>query len=315
MNASRRAGFTLIELLTVIAIIAILAAMAFTIAPRMIEKAKITRMNNAMKQVSTALFAYLTDTKLGSYPHAYGYVGAKQGPNPPGPSNPSLDETYYHLRPFMSYISMHGNEKMYDEFSNAYDTDRDGRLSLLEFSPIGKRDQLGATKFLPGLPRYTGGGEPAEEVGLQTQPNKQRPFLYIPVNLAQEKRAAKYWIRTGNTLAQTWDTTAPELQGMTFPPVKYDGFVLISVGPGGSTCGIVADDPTFFAAASAQNGGRDAYHIMALRAYFLATRDLNANGKLDFDFTARNTDGEGKDPGNVLPDGTNGWGPMIYVSQ
>ena len=90
--------------------------------------------------------------------------------------------------------------------------------------------------------------------------------------------------------------------------------------------GLAADDPQFLAQAMAQDNGRNVYHITALRAYFLATRDLNANGKLDFDFSARTKEGEGKltytvaptnQPcDNKLPCATpDNAGPWIYVSQ
>ena len=72
MRNSRKSGFTLIELLTVIAIIAILAAFTMTVGPRLIERAKIRRMDSALRQVSIALTAYFADNQ--SYPPAYGYV-------------------------------------------------------------------------------------------------------------------------------------------------------------------------------------------------------------------------------------------------
>ncbi len=316
MNTFRKAGFTLIELLTVIAIIAILAGLVMVVGPRMIERAKITRMQNALKQVNTSLVAYMTDNKKGSYPAAYGYVGDRQGPDPP--ADTSLDETYYNLRSYMFLIGHHGEMGLYDEFSKSYDTNGDGRLSLLEFSPAGKKSPQGVWEFIPGLPRFTGGADPGVEIGRQLEA-KQRPFIYVPVNKIQAKKTAKYWVNNGDWLANTWNAAAPELQGVTFPPVKYDGFVLIGVGPFGNTFGLV-DDPPFLASVPA----RDAYHIAALRTYFLATRDLDANGKLDFDYNARTREGEAKLEytvknkacNNQLPCSMpNGAGPVIYVSQ
>ncbi|MCK5861888.1 MAG: hypothetical protein KAH38_05350, partial [Candidatus Hydrogenedentes bacterium] len=62
------------------------------------------------------------------------------------------------------------------------------------------------------------------------------------------------------------------------------------------------------------NNGRDYFHLLGLRAYFLATRDLDANGNLDFDFRARTQQKESWDlpPTTMLRGGT---GPVIYVSQ
>jgi prepilin-type N-terminal cleavage/methylation domain-containing protein len=316
MNASRRLGFTLIELLTVIAIIAILAGMIFTVGPGMIRRAKERRLDGALRQVNTALVSYMADNKRGSYPPAYGYIGENQGKNDP-PADPALDETYYHLRPYMMLLGHHGELGFYDEFSTSYDTNGDGRLSLLEFMPAGIKTPTGTYQFTPRLPRYNGSND-GDEVGLQLGA-KQRPFIYIPVNRSQAKRAATFWINNKDFLAKTWNPAAPEVQGMAFPPSKYDAFVLIGVGSFNNTFGLV-DDPPFLAQVAQKN----AYHLAALRAYFLATRDLNANGKLDFDYNARTREGEGKLEytvkgaacNNQLPcNMPNGAGPWIYVSQ
>jgi prepilin-type N-terminal cleavage/methylation domain-containing protein len=311
MNTFRRAGFTLIELLTVIAIIAILAGMIMVVGPRLIERSKIARMQNALKQVNTSLVAYMTDSK-GSYPPGYGFVAPRQAEKQ-GPS--VADQFYFNLRPYLFQIGNHGELGLYDEFSKSYDTNSDGVLSLLEFSPAGTKQPDGTWKFDWTLPRYNRNND-AGEVSLELGA-KQRPFIYVPVNLIQAKRAAKYWIDNKDFLAKTWPAN-PGLPGVTFPPVKYDAFVLIGVGPYKNTFGLV-DDPPFLA----QVDARDAYHIAALRAYFLATRDLNANGQLDFDFTARTQAGEGKMTytvngapcDNQLPcNMPNGAGPVIYVS-
>src|ERR1700693_4560480 len=61
MKTRRVHGFTLIELLVVIAIIAILAAILFPVFARAREKARETSCLNNMKQIGTALSAYLQD--------------------------------------------------------------------------------------------------------------------------------------------------------------------------------------------------------------------------------------------------------------
>lgn len=327
MSIPREKGFTLIELLTVIAIIAILAGLIMTVGPRMIERAKLNRLDSALRQVSTALSAYYIDHN--TYPPAYGYVAFEQSGNTDAPADPSLDPTYYNLVPYMYRLRYHGEEAMYDEFSMSYDTMNEGRLRLLEFSPHGHKTLAGAFEFDWSLPRYLGPNTPglAQEIERQLTATR-RPFIYIPINRQQFMRVQRYWHAIGDEYARNWDPSHPAFpQGLAFPPRSYDAFVLISVGPGGNTFGVLPD-PLGIPAEQANNS-RDIYHITALRAYYLATRDLNANGLLDFDFRARTRQGEaaqeyvvteggfgGRTINNNLPspDMPAGAGPYIYVS-
>lgn len=322
MNRALRNGFTLIELLTVIAIIAILAALTMTIGPRMIERAKMRRLESAMRQVSISLAAYYTDHS--TYPPAYGYVAFEHRGNLNAPSDPAADPGYYNLVPYMVRLRYHGNIEMYDEFSLSYDTDNDNRLSLLEFSPHGRRNPAGTYDFDWTLPRYIGQVTPVlgEEITLQMNADR-RPFIYVPVNKQQFSRAQRYWLNHGAEYAQRWNPADPDFPQLTFPPNSYDAFVLIGMGPGAHTFGLLPD-PLGVAPESANNY-RDLYHITGLRAYFLATRDLNANGVLDFDFRTRTQQGEaaqtyefaGRTINNNLPSPTMpaGFGPVILVSQ
>jgi prepilin-type N-terminal cleavage/methylation domain-containing protein len=323
MERLRLKGFTLIELLTVLAIISILAAFIMAVGPRMIERAKLRRLDGALRQVSTSLAAYYTD--YGTFPPAYGYVGFEQAKNTSGPADPANDPGYYNLMPYMFRLKDHGNEDLYDEFSTSYDTDRNGALNLLEYSPHGELEPTGNYRFdWQEWPRYTGAdiAPLSVEIGRQMDAPK-RPFIYIPINKQQFVRAQKYWLNHGAEFAQRWEPSDPDFPNLQFPPRTYDDFVLISVGPGGSTFGILPE-PLGVASESAGNY-RDLYHITALRAYFMATRDLNANGELDFDFRARAQrreagpetayDFAGKTLQNELPDPTMpfGYGPYIYV--
>jgi prepilin-type N-terminal cleavage/methylation domain-containing protein/prepilin-type processing-associated H-X9-DG protein len=61
MKRPSQNGFTLIELLTVIAIIAILAAILFPVFAKAREKAEQTQCLNNMKQLGTAMNMYATD--------------------------------------------------------------------------------------------------------------------------------------------------------------------------------------------------------------------------------------------------------------
>lgn len=318
MNAQRRSGFTLIELLTVIAIIAILAGFIAVAAPRALERAKLRRMQAAMIDIRTAMTVYYTEHN--SYPPAYGYVPWDMRDESPESIND--DNTFYFLQPYTALLRIHGNEGLYDEFSESYDTNRDGQLSLLEFLPIGEKNLATQVVTFPTT-RYTGSNLP-NEVAKQLEATR-RPFVYIPVNSRQFKRARQYWIETGDFLATTWDPANPTLRNITFPPSDYDAFVLISVGPGGSTFGLLPDP-------IGTEPPKDLYHITALRAFFLATRDLNDNGQLDFHFVARSQQGEakfnrdnpyqvsgapaGRDMAhNELPDprAPNGYGPFIFA--
>lgn len=318
-------GFTLLELITVIAVITILASITLTVGPRMIERAKLRRLDNALRQVATALAAYYADNA--TYPPAYGYVGSVNAHPANAPANAAGDPSYYNLMPYMFRLREHGSETMYDQFSSSYDTDRDGRLSLLEFSPHGRRQPDGSYAFeWNSWPRYLGQVTPALAEDIERQLSAQsRPFIYLPVNKQQFSRAQKYWLAHHAEYAQRWDPNDPDFPNLTFPPRTYDAYVLISVGPGGSTFGLLPE-PLGVPPEQANNY-RDLYHITALRAYFMATRDLNANGILDFDYRARTQRREGspanaytfgnKQLRNELPDPVfaNSYGPYIFASE
>ena len=68
MAMLRTKGFTLIELLTVLAIISILAAMIMAVGPRVIERAKLRRLDNACARCPRPV-AYYTDNK--TYPRVW----------------------------------------------------------------------------------------------------------------------------------------------------------------------------------------------------------------------------------------------------
>jgi hypothetical protein len=105
--------------------------------------------------------------------------------------------------------------------------------------------------------------------------------------------------------------------------------VLVSVGPTNNTGGVVCTRDAI--GLDVAEDEADIYHITALRAHWLATRDLNENGEPDFDYEGR-TQRDEADPGSymgkgfdaivgteqnpiisLLPDGTNGSGPLIHI--
>jgi prepilin-type N-terminal cleavage/methylation domain-containing protein len=316
MKKTNSRGFTLIELLTVIAVISILAALTLTVGPRMIERAKMTKLDSAFRSVEKALLAYSIDYQ--TYPPAYGYVGFELEKDLDGPANQGEEVGYYNLMSYMTRMRYHGVEDMHDLFSMSYDTDNNSQINSLEFLPVGLKKPDGTYQLDNTLPRYTDLlPAPAlvpfmTELGYQQNPEK-RPFIYIPVNKAQFSKVQKYWIDNNDEYATTWDAADPVLSRLTFPPKKYDAFVLISVGPSANTFGLVDHSDINWPVLSANNY-RDYYHILCLRSYFLATRDWDANGELDFDFIARTRRGEGAQ----LPPTTSlrgGAGPVIFVGQ
>ena len=311
-------GFTLIELLVVIAIIALLGAITFAAIPTVLLKAKVAKVRATFNQVNTSLTTYMVDNQ--SYPPGYGYkrfTDAAWDNNRP-------DFSSYYLNPFYQTMRIYDSELYIDPFSRSHDTSLNGdKMDLLEYSPVGVPIPGGGLtipefRFLPG------GGNAADVLAdLARQQNKQRPFVYIPVNSEQFDKVNKFYFQGGvgsigdRMFARIWGDNSTRLGSMQFPPAQYDRFVLISVGPL-EDAGKILCDPL------GSEDPRDVYHITGLRSYFLATRDANADNRLDYDYDQRrqgfgaNAAGYANiDPGDTaqlytLPDGTNGAGPMIY---
>jgi len=310
-------GFTLIELLTVIAIIAILAAIIAVAAPRALERAKIASMRNDLLQLRNSLTQYYTEHL--TFPPAYGYLTdnetvldrayglSQQGSRP-------ADRELYFLKPYLSFIGLHGNTDVHDEFSESYDTELqpDGRLSRLEFSPVGTEDVATERVTFPDQLYEVGpNGEPQNlsfEVQQQLEA-ENRPYVYLPVNLRQYRKARQFWIETQDWNADHWDPFDPDsaaLEDVQFPPPNYDAYVLLSVGPGRSSFGLL-EEPNEIVNTVSQTDPQvqltERYHIAALRAFYLATRDLNNNDVLDFHFPARTRENEAAQNYRVLVNG------------
>lgn len=339
MNKRTARGFTLLELLTVIAIIGILAAMIFAVGPRLITEAKLRSLRNTMNELRTALAQYYVT--YGTYPPAYGYMDydafAKMQQTGVRPD----DNVLFNLRPYLSFLKLHGAEDYYDNFSEGYDADADGQISLFEYQPVGVEDAASGKFSFPDVVRYDGTNPGMVSEISRMREERKRPILYIPVNKRQFERAKQYWIKRAaqtdpdDFYALSWDPTDPNLQGMVLPPATYDAFVLISVGPGKSTFGIpppaaITDSAWDLATENITTSyPDDLYHIIGMRAYFLATRDLDGDDKLDFSYEDRKSAGSTGEPyqivvnnqqvtvplGNLMPDrkAPNGLGPFIYV--
>ncbi len=61
---SSKVGFTLVELLVVIVIIAALAALSFTVGPKMLRKAKATEAMQNLRQLGPLLSAIAADNEM-----------------------------------------------------------------------------------------------------------------------------------------------------------------------------------------------------------------------------------------------------------
>ncbi len=328
MKSMQHRGFTLVELLTVIAIISILAGLTFTVAGPMRERARITKLESTLHNMQVALDAYYTSSN--TYPAGYGFLSkAAFGLDDPNVLPPAQR---YVLKPYSLALERFNSGDVIDLFSASYDGNNDGFIGPSEFLPMGIKVADGPTQF--EMERYPEGGlnnELAQQLGAD-----QRPMYYAPVNIEQAKKAKRYWLNqyaneksSGMLEATSWDPSSPDLQGISFPPSRYDGYALISVGPRGDYHGVVATGQEYddFVGRLFSMFPNEAYHILALRSYYLASRDLNNNGEMDFDFRARKS-GEGS-PGqytvnlrngsftadNNLPSRTmpEGYGPILFA--
>ena len=214
---------------------------------------------------------------------------------------------------------------------------------------VGIEFELDSQKFLTRV--YNGVADALldDDVNLQLAAEK-RPFIYIPINKRQFRRVRDNWFEeadiSGNDDGdETNDNPRPndalsvntDLAAMNFPPPSYDAYVLISLGPYGNypsarpLYGLLYDssaaglpflnlaDPAYPAEL---NGEATAvkqlyrYHYMAMATYFMATRDADDNGKLDFDFLKRSIEDEGANPFHRFedPNVPNIAGPLIFLS-
>ncbi len=270
---------------------------------------------------SLAAFAAQKGNVIG-YPPAYGYLK----PEATGKPVDSLTDSDHVLEPYTATTGIHGNEHIYQapRWTMSFDNDGDGKLSLMEYLPIGVKAKSGKDfEFSTAL--YTGSNSPRsgdmDEVAAQLEENRLRPYVYVPYNTKQFKAARAYWIARGDAFGESFDRSDPLLTSLAFPPDTYDGFVLIGNGPGGNDGGLTGVN-------SPGTPGVDydehcAYHVLGLRIAFLATRDWTGGGTsgesaspqpdglLDFDFRDR------RQATHLcpLPDGTNGHGAMIKLVQ
>lgn len=289
MNKTQRAkrGFTLVELLVVIAIIGILAGFIVGGINRARTAAKVASCQNTLKQLATTMTAYYTDHN--SYPPAYGYLSKRAFDEIPpeqryllDPSDPA-QATFFVTDSYLNLIGLMGNQDYLDPFATeTSDTDYDGTLSRLEYFPVSGRDD-------------TVSDASSDLISLDAP--RQRPFIYIPINQRQFRRAKDIWDAAGGFPDVA--NSAIQDANFHFPPASYDAFALVSVGIVGNTQGLIydfgtsygdldiGDYPTVDSVNPPGRKGNYYYHISALATYYMLTRDIDNDGQRDFDFNAR----------------------------
>ncbi|HOZ48459.1 MAG TPA: type II secretion system protein [Candidatus Hydrogenedentes bacterium] len=295
MRFQARRGFTLIELLTVIAIIMILMGLVVIGMGRFIERAKIAAASNTMNQIRNSMTLYFTKN-VESYPPAYGYLT-------------SASPEVFCLEPYTVRVGLFGNEDFYDSFSESLDTNMDDFIDLPEYCPPATKTGLDKYTFPSDMYWLSG---PNVMSTRDRIPQGPRPYAYFPINRKQFKRVHDYYYAIltdpehpehaeDGAYARTWP---PDNLGLFFPPPKYDAFVLIGVGPMNHTAGVIP--ATRLADGSEPQPEFVQYHVTALRAFYLATRDLNENMRPDFDFRNRTGQGEDAEPETYEAKGING---------
>lgn len=313
----REAGFTLIELLTVIAIIGILGSIALVAIPRALERAKVAKTVATAKQIQTVLVTYASNSGT-SYPPSYGYLSREahgEIPNSDYVNDLRARGALFHTDPYLAILRKFGDTGLYDNWLGSMDTNQDGFIHPLEFSPLGTKIGTDSYDFTEEL--YFGDNLPGEVA--QQLNAESRPFLYFAVNLRQVKRMSDFWfgINPTNPRPREGDPSSP-LANMSFPPPSYDAFVLVSIGPEESTRGLItgAFPDSYFNDLQSDDYW---YHAMGLFAYFMASRDADGNGELDFEFRARTRRNEGENPNNRMPvppgGAVNAGGPLIFVTK
>lgn len=151
------------------------------------------------------------------------------------------------------------------------------------------------TMRTPNSGTYTSTTDYLEALNLANVPELKDKFgvedtayVYIPVYKDQFTKVEKFYARQNDPYAKR------SLDPLSLtPPPGFDAYVLIGLGPVGSASKTALGELDYFGVTPQPLPG-EAPEVTGLRAYYLATRDANKNGLLDFDFRARTRQGEGK---------------------
>jgi hypothetical protein len=117
----------------------------------------------------------------------------------------------------------------------------------------------------------------------------------------------RYWLdaSVNDPLGSVMDTSNALINGrLFFPPAQLDAFVLLGNGPNGNDGGLLSVGPP--GTPGTDYDAHYTYYMTALRIAFLATRDLDGDEKKDFSYEDRKQ----ANVQHILPDGTNGGGPL-----
>ena len=276
----RESGFTLIELLTVIAIISILAAITMTVAPRVLERAKIGAVEADLKQMSTVLAAYYIDSDTFP-PDLYDVLKGKDLD-----INPDTDEQTPSDLFYMKRLNL-GSQKD----AAFYDKASQPRRPFV-YVPVYSKNVDVVDRFLRNQ------GDIAQYTQYMAMYSAIEDNLISSLRLPSDAVPPRFdlWV-----LLSTGTRDPDQLYGGLNPAMWIERDTNIDLT---DNDGVPDTDEL------------DRMRMYRLTAYVLATLDKDDNGYLDYDFRTRSKQlGPRLEDGQFepLPNGGNREGPIIAM--